>query len=71
MKHKTRENRNTYNIDMLHVKKHLYMHETKTNDANYLPNQYISLNFRKEIYVQWLRLISARKDASYETGQII
>lgn len=56
---------------MLHLKNHLYMHKTKTSDADYLLNQYISLNFRKETYVEWLRLIYARKGAPYETGQII
>lgn len=56
---------------MVHFKNHLYMHKTKTSDADYLLNQYVSLNFRKETYVEWLRLISAKKGAPYETGQII
>lgn len=69
MKHKTRENRNIYNIDMLHVINHLYKHKTKTSDVNYLLNQYVSLNLRMEMYAEWLRLKSTRKGAPYEKGQ--
>lgn len=69
MKYKTSENRNIYNIDRLHVENHLYMHKTKTSDANYLLNQYISLNFRKEMYVEWLRLISAKKVFHIKQGR--
>lgn len=53
------------------LKNHLYMRKTKTSDANYLLNHSISLNFRKEMYVEWLRLTAARKGVPYETGQII